>query len=110
MKEKVMKNSILLVLSIIIFTFLFSKIIFADTQVDLNSFGNIESTNSNTTNAVTNNSSTNNTTNTANTANTINNTTPKVLSKTGSNTEIIFAVGSIILVGTTVYIYKKIKF
>lgn len=103
-----------IVLSIGVFMYIFSGIVFADsTPLDFSSFEDMDSTGGNNTavvsqnNTITNNNvETNNTTNTTNTVVSQDSTT---LPKTGSNNEVIFIIGITILVGTTVFIYNKTK-
>lgn len=103
-----------IVLSIGVFMYIFSGIVFADSApLDFGSFQDINSTGGNNTavvsqnNTITNNNvETNKTTNTTNTVVSQDSTT---LPKTGSNNEVIFIIGITILVGTTVFIYNKTK-
>ena len=109
MKVILSKKIIGFLLLFVIFMYLFSGRVLADTtQIDLNSLENIEviTNTNNTTNNITNNT-TENTTN-----NIVNNTTnitadTQALPQTGSNNEIIFIIVGTVLVGTTIYIYKK---
>ena len=103
-----------IVLSIGVFMYIFSGIVFADSApLDFGSFQDMNSTGGNNTavvsqnNTITNNNvETNNTTNKTNTVVSQDSTT---LQKTGSNNEVIFIIGITILVGTTVFIYNKTK-
>ncbi len=103
-----------IVLSIGVFMYIFSGIVFADSApLDFGSFQDMNSTGGNNTavvsqnNTITNNNvETNNTTNSTNTVVSQDSTT---LPKTGSNNEVIFIIGITILVGTTVFIYNKTK-
>ncbi len=103
-----------IVLSIGVFMYIFSGIVFADSApLDFGSFQDMNSTGGNNTavvsqnNTITNNNvETNNTTNKTNTVVSQDSTT---LPKTGSNNEVIFIIGITILVGTTVFIYNKTK-
>lgn len=103
-----------IVLSIGVFMYIFSGIVFADSApLDFGSFQDMNSTGGNNTavvsqnNTITNNNvETNKTTNTTNTVVSQDSTT---LPKTGSNNEVIFIIGITILVGTTVFIYNKTK-
>lgn len=105
MKVILSKKIIGFLLLFVIFMYLFSGRVLADTtQIDLNSLENIEVITN--TNNITNNT-TENTTN-----NIVNNTTnitadTQALPQTGSNNEIIFIIVGTVLVGTTIYIYKK---
>lgn len=109
-----------IVLSIGVFMYIFSGIVFADSApLDFGSFQDMNSTGGNNTavvsqnNTITNNNvETNNTTNTTNTTNKTNTVVSQdstTLPKTGSNNEVIFIIGITILVGTTVFIYNKTK-
>ncbi len=111
MEKNIIKKVAFIVLAVLISIGLFSRVAFADTApIDINSLETIgEATPSSSTQTPT---STNETPTTGNTVsgatnNTIVNT--RELPHTGSNTEIIFFVGLTILVGTTIYIYKKVK-
>ena len=103
-----------IVLSIGVFMYIFSGIVFADSApLDFGSFQDMNSTGGNNTavvsqnNTITNNNvETNNTTNKTNTVVSQDSTT---LPKTGSNNEVIFIIGITILGGTTVFIYNKTK-
>jgi LPXTG-motif cell wall-anchored protein len=98
-----------IVLSIGVFMYIFSGIVFADSApLDFGSFQDINSTGGN--NTITNNNvETNKTTNTTNKTNTVVSQDSTTLPKTGSNNEVIFIIGITILVGTTVFIYNKTK-
>ena len=106
-----------IVLSIGVFMYIFSGIVFADSApLDFGSFQDINSTGGNNTavvsqnNTITNNNvETNKTTNTTNKTNTVVSQDSTTLPKTGSNNEVIFIIGITILVGTTVFIYNKTK-
>lgn len=108
MKGEIIKKIMVILLSGVILMYLFSRISFADTTpIDFNTLENIggaSSTTNESTNKVANN--TNNVVNSAKN-NAIKNTS--VLPATGSNNEIIFATGLTILIGTTIYIYKKTR-
>ena len=103
-----------IVLSIGVFMYIFSGIVFADSApLDFGSFQDMNSTGGNNTavvsqnNTITNNNvETNNTTNKTNTVVSQDSTT---LTKKGTNNEVIFIIGITILVGTTVFIYNKTK-
>lgn len=100
-----------IVLSIGVFMYIFSGIVFADSApLDFGSFQDMNSTGGNNTAVVSqNNTITNKTTNTTNKTNTVVSQDSTTLPKTGSNNEVIFIIGIIILVGTTVFIYNKTK-
>ena len=106
-----------IVLSIGVFMYIFSGIVFADSApLDFGSFQDMNSTGGNNTavvsqnNTITNNNvETNKTTNTTNKTNTVVSQDSTTLPKTGSNNEVIFIIGITILVGTTVFIYNKTK-
>ncbi len=105
MKGKLTKKLIGILLSGVILIYLFSGISFADTtQIDLSSLETIGEEPTTTTGNT--NAPANNIVNTVEN-NTIANTS--VLPQTGSNNEIIFVAGLTILIGTTVYIYKKTR-
>ena len=92
-----------IVLSIGVFMYIFSGIVFADsTPLDFSSFEDMDSTGGN-------NTITNNNVETNNTTNTVVSQDSTTLPKTGSNNEVIFIIGITILVGTTVFIYNKTK-
>ena len=102
-----------IVLSIGVFMYIFSGIVFADSApLDFGSFQDMNSTGGNNTAVVSqNNTITNNNveTNTTNKTNTVVSQDSTTLPKTGSNNEVIFIIGITILVGTTVFIYNKTK-
>lgn len=100
-----------IVLSIGVFMYIFSGIVFADsTPLDFSSFEDMDSTGGNNTSVVSqNNTITNNNVETNNTTNTVVSQDSTTLPKTGSNNEVIFIIGITILVGTTVFIYNKTK-
>lgn len=107
MKGNLIKKLVGVLLSVVILTYLFSKVAYADTpQIDLNSLEIIGETPSTTTNEIENNYVQNNTVSEVQN-NTVANTS--ALPQTGSNTDIIFVLGITILIGTTVYVYKKTK-
>lgn len=102
-----------IVLSIGVFMYIFSGIVFADSApLDFGSFQDMNSTGGNNTAVVSqNNTITNNNveTNKTNKTNTVVSQDSTTLPKTGSNNEVIFIIGITILVGTTVFIYNKTK-
>lgn len=99
-----------IVLSIGVFMYIFSGIVFADSApLDFGSFQDMNSTGENNTAVVSqNNTITNNNVET-NKTNTVVSQDSTTLPKTGSNNEVIFIIGITILVGTTVFIYNKTK-
>ena len=99
-----------IVLSIGVFMYIFSGIVFADSApLDFVSFQDMNSTGGNNTAVVSqNNTITNNNVET-NKTNTVVSQDSTTLPKTGSNNEVIFIIGITILVGTTVFIYNKTK-
>ena len=99
-----------IVLSIGVFMYIFSGIVFADSApLDFGSFQDMNSTGGNNTAVVSqNNTITNNNVET-NKTNTVVSQDSTTLPKTGSNNEVIFIIGITILVGTTVFIYNKTK-
>lgn len=99
-----------IVLSIGVFMYIFSGIVFADSEpLDFGSFQDMNSTGGNNTAVVSqNNTITNNNVET-NKTNTVVSQDSTTLPKTGSNNEVIFIIGITILVGTTVFIYNKTK-
>lgn len=114
MEKNLVKKLVFVVLAILISICLFSKAVFADTApIDINSLETIgESTSSSGTETPTSINEVPTAENTApnnyvETNNTVANTSE--LPHTGSNVEIIFVVGLTILVGTTIYIYRKTK-
>ncbi|MBO5349582.1 MAG: hypothetical protein J6A89_07190 [Clostridia bacterium] len=107
MRGNLIKKVITILLSIVIFMYLFSGIVSADTpQIDLNSLQNISETIQTTNeNDTTSNTSTDNRAEEENDDNRAN--TPHV--QAGSNTETTFVVGLTLLIGTTIFIYTKTK-
>ena len=99
-----------IVLSIGVFMYIFSGIVFADSApLDFGSFQDMNSTGGNNTAVVSqNNTITNNNVET-NKTNTVVSQDSTTLPKTGSNNEVIFIISITILVGTTVFIYNKTK-
>lgn len=114
MKNIIIKKVIGVILAGVILMYLFSGVAFAAIDINSDSFESIENGTTNTTSVANNVSTVNQSTNTTSTVNNVvknnsvqNNTV--TLPKTGSNNEFIFIGGLTILIGTTVFIYKKTK-
>lgn len=120
MKEKFVKNSIIALLSVVVLMYLLSKVVLADTApIDLDSLQNIgegtPSTSQKDNNVVNkpNNNAVVNKSNNNVTANTTNNNAVVKTTKipqTGSNSEIVYIIGITVLIGTSIFVYKKAKF
>lgn len=113
MERKLIKKIVIAIMLLsIVFIYSLTKVSLADTTpIDLNSLNDISTgVENNGTNTSVNSSVENSTENSINNAvvNNVSTNTSK-LPQTGSNNEIIFVVGLTVLVGTTIFIYGKMK-